>query len=375
MKKVLIVFGTRPEAIKLFPVIEALNEKKIDVYVCNTGQQKHLAKQMVDELNISVDFDLKIMKSNQSLAELSSNLIKKIDALLASFFPDLILTHGDTTTCFCASTVAFYNNIPIGHVEAGLRTKDVKTPFPEEFNRRAVSLFADLHFSPTKIAKENLIAQGISSKNVFITGNTVIDAVLGSAKKLKSGEILSDLDTILRDNSIDSQKKIILVTGHRRENFGESFKNIFLSLKRIAKNLDVEIIYPVHLNPGVKKDAEELLRGVPNINLIEPIEYHTFIDLMSSSFLILTDSGGIQEEAPSFNIPVLILREETERPEGLLAGTSILVGSDKNRIYNEVKRLFDDEDYYKSISNAKNPYGNGKASQKIANIIDNYLNK
>lgn len=375
MKKVLIVFGTRPEAIKLFPVIEALNEKKIDVYVCNTGQQKHLAKQMVDELNISVDFDLKIMKSNQSLAELSSNLIKKIDALLASFLPDLILTHGDTTTCFCASTVAFYNNIPIGHVEAGLRTKDVKTPFPEEFNRRAVSLFADLHFSPTKIAKENLIAQGISSKNVFITGNTVIDAVLRSAKKLKSGEILSDLDTILRDNSIDSQKKIILVTGHRRENFGESFKNIFLSLKRIAKNLDVEIIYPVHLNPGVKKDAEELLRGVPNINLIEPIEYHTFIDLMTSSFLILTDSGGIQEEAPSFNIPVLILREETERPEGLLAGTSILVGSDKNRIYNEVKRLFDDEDYYKSISNAKNPYGNGKASQKIANIIDNYLNK
>lgn len=375
MKKVLIVFGTRPEAIKLFPVIEALNEKKIDVYVCNTGQQKHLAKQMVDELNISVDFDLKIMKSNQSLAELSSNLIKKIDALLASFFPDLILTHGDTTTCFCASTVAFYNNIPIGHVEAGLRTKDVKTPFPEEFNRRAVSLFADLHFSPTKIAKENLIAQGISSKNVFITGNTVIDAVLASAKKLKSGEILSDLDTILRDNSIDSQKKIILVTGHRRENFGESFKNIFLSLKRIAKNLDVEIIYPVHLNPGVKKDAEELLRGVPNINLIEPIEYHTFIDLMTSSYLILTDSGGIQEEAPSFNIPVLILREETERPEGLLAGTSILVGSDKNRIYNEVKRLFDDEDYYKSISNAKNPYGNGKASQKIANIIDNYLNK
>ena len=359
----------------MFPVIEALNEKKIDVYVCNTGQQKHLAKQMVDELNISVDFDLKIMKSNQSLAELSSNLIKKIDALLASFFPDLILTHGDTTTCFCASTVAFYNNIPIGHVEAGLRTKDVKTPFPEEFNRRAVSLFADLHFSPTKIAKENLIAQGISSKNVFITGNTVIDAVLASAKKLKSGEILSDLDTILRDNSIDSQKKIILVTGHRRENFGESFKNIFLSLKRIAKNLDVEIIYPVHLNPGVKKDAEELLRGVPNINLIEPIEYHTFIDLMTSSYLILTDSGGIQEEAPSFNIPVLILREETERPEGLLAGTSILVGSDKNRIYNEVKRLFDDEDYYKSISNAKNPYGNGKASQKIANIIDNYLNK
>ena len=373
MRKILVVFGTRPEVIKIFPLIDTLKKKDFRVQVCNTGQQKQLSEQMINQLKINIDFDLKVMSPNQSLAKLTSTLVQKLDNLIKDISPDLVICHGDTTTSLCAGISSFYNNVPVAHVEAGLRTKTIKSPFPEEFNRRVISILCDLNFAPTRFAKDNLISEGVSKKKIFITGNTVIDSVLISSNRLKNDKNLSKADEIYQKNKISKTKRMILVTGHRRENFGRSFKNIFSAFKSIANKLDVEIIYPVHLNPGVKKDAQDFLGNAKNIHLIKPVEYYTFIDLMQRSYLILTDSGGIQEEAPSLGKPVLVLRKETERPEGIIKGTSILVGVDQKNIFKEVKKLLKDANYYKKICKSKNPFGDGNASIKIANQVERFL--
>lgn len=381
MKKVLTVFGTRPEAIKMAPVIKEIEQQSgMQGIVCVTAQHREMLDQVLKIFDISSNYDLDIMRPNQDLFDITANALFGLKDVLKKEQPDLVLVQGDTTTAFVAGLAAYYLKIPVGHIEAGLRTYNKYSPFPEEKNRHLLSTLADFHFAPTEWSKSNLLREGVPSERIWVTGNTVIDALLtvfrsynteirrNVFKKYFRAKWNLTLSTNI--NTATNHSKLILVTGHRRENFGERFENICLALKEIAKKRsDVMIVYPVHLNPNVQQPVKSILNGVSNIYLIEPLEYETFVFLMNSAYLILTDSGGIQEEAPSLGKPVLVMRDTTERPEGIDAGTVKLVGTDKNRIISETMELLDNPLIYKKMSKSNNPYGDGKAAGRIVDIL------
>lgn len=377
MKKILLIFGTRPEAIKLAPVILQLKtyQSKFKTIICVTAQHREMLDQVLDIFQIKPDYDLGIMKQNQSLFDVTVNGLKKLKGILMKEKPDIILVQGDTTTTFIASLAAYYLKIKIGHIEAGLRTKDKFNPFPEEINRRLADCLADLYFVHTKQAKENLLREGVDKRKIFVTGNTVIDALMMIVKKQNNKRIQKEIKQkfILNYGISLDNKKLILVTGHRRESFGRDFEDICKGLKKIAlSNQDVQIIYPVHLNPNVQKPVRKILSGIKNVHLIEPLDYFTFVWLMNRAYLILTDSGGIQEEAPSLGKPVLVMRKKTERTEGIDAGTAKLVGTDSEKIYSEAKELLENIRLYQKMAKAVNPYGDGKAAERIVEHLAYY---
>ena len=366
-KKIMVVLGTRPEAIKLSPVILALRDNsQFETYILATGQHDVMLNQVLDIFRIKPDKNLGIMTAGQTLTDISTRTMKGMDTVLKEFRPDVVLVQGDTTTAFAAALAAYYEQIPVGHVEAGLRTGNKYNPFPEEMNRRMITAVADYHFAPTSLSARRLEREGIPAERVFVTGNTVIDALLMSLRKDYVFE-----DDIL--NALDYKgKKIIVMTMHRRESFGEPMRNILTAVRRIAEDFrDVEIIFPVHFNPRVREAVDLILgKETPeNIHLIDPLGYLAFVHLMEKSFLILTDSGGLQEEAPALGKPVLVLRETTERPEGVEAGTARLVGTDPEMIYKEVRELITDPTAYDRMAKAVSPYGDGKASERIVEIL------
>jgi UDP-N-acetylglucosamine 2-epimerase (non-hydrolysing) len=367
LKKILIAFGTRPEAIKMVPLILSLQaNKKFIVKVCVTGQHREMLDQVLNQFNINPDFDLNIMKPGQNLNLVTSNILIGMKEVFDKFLPNIVLVHGDTATTFAVSLAAYYEKVDIGHVEAGLRTGDMYSPWPEEGNRRLTSALAKYHFAPTINSKENLISEGISDSNIYITGNTVIDTLRLVLERNKNSETCN-----IALKNIDLSKKIILVTMHRRENFGLGFENICMALKEIAFEFpDTEIICPVHLNPNVREPVKRIIANINNIHLIEPLGYESFVELLSLSYFVLTDSGGIQEEAPGLGKPVLVMRDTTERPEAVIAGTVKLIGSDKSHIILNVKELLLDMTLYKKMSEANNPYGDGYAAQKILQILE-----
>ena len=365
MKKVMIVFGTRPEAIKMCPLVKELkNRKNIETIVCVTGQHREMLDQVLEVFDVVPDFGLDIMKNKQTLFDVTHNILSKIKNILEKVKPDVVLVHGDTTTTFVTSLAAFYLQIPVGHVEAGLRTYNINSPFPEEFNRQATGIIAKYHFAPTNMAKENLLKEGKNEKNIYVTGNTAIDALKTTVKEDYQHEVL---DWIGED-------KLIMLTAHRRENLGKPLENMFKAIKKIVdKYEDIKVIYPIHMNPLVRNMANEILGNHERIKIIEPLDVIDFHNFLNKSYLILTDSGGIQEEAPSLGKPVLVMRDTTERPEGVKSGTLRLVGTNEDTIYANFKELIDDEEVYKSMSNASNPYGDGFASKRIADILENNL--
>ena len=365
MKKVMLVFGTRPEAIKMCPLVNELKKRKdIDVVVCVTGQHKEMLEQVLECFNVVPDYNLNIMKSNQTLFDITINIISRIRDVLEKEKPDLILVHGDTSTTFTTSLCAFYMQIPVGHVEAGLRTNNIYSPFPEEFNRQATGIIARLHFAPTLKSKENLLREGKAEDSIFVTGNTAVDALKTTVAKDYHND---KLDWVGND-------RLILLTAHRRENSGKPFENIFKAVLKIVNEYkDIKVIYPLHKNPAIRELANKILGNNESISLIEPLDVLDFHNFMNRAYLILTDSGGIQEEAPSLGKPVLVLRDTTERPEGLEAGTLKLIGTEENNIYNNIKDLLDNKEKYNKMSKASNPYGDGTASKKIADIIERYL--
>ena len=373
MKKILLVFGTRPEAIKMAPLVKEfkLHPEYFEVSVCVTAQHREMLDQVLDLFEIYPDYDLNIMKPNQSLHDISSNILYGVKEVLDRFSPDLVLVHGDTTTSTFAALAAFYNKIKVGHIEAGLRTKNIYSPFPEEVNRRITGVLAHYHFAPTSLSKSNLEEE--NHKNILISGNTVIDSLFFILKKIKNNKIfrLKIIDYFLSEKfKFLDERRIILVTGHRRENHGKGLINICNALKEIAiLNPSIDIVYPVHMNPNVESVVKRLLFKVPNIFLIKPLRYEQFVYLMHKSYFIITDSGGIQEEAPSMGKPVLVMRDATERPEALKAGTVKLVGTSTKKIVNEANALINDVALYKSMSSAYNPYGDGKASKKIVDFF------
>ena len=370
MKKNLIVFGTRPEAIKMAPLVLAFKkDKSFITKVCVTAQHREMLDQVLDFFDIKPDYDLNVMKPNQNLYSLTATIIEGMKPVLEEVQPDYVYVHGDTTTSMAVGIAAFYSGAKICHVEAGLRTFDRKYPFPEEFNRQLTGKIADYHFAPTVLSQNNLLQENTNSKNVIVTGNTVIDALLFGINKVNTPNY-NDSEIESLKEILNFQKKIILVTGHRRENHGQGLLNICSALKTIAENNpDTQIIYPVHLNPNVEKPVYELLSGISNIILVKPLAYAAFIWLMEKSYLIITDSGGIQEEAPSLGKPVLVTRDTTERPEAVEEGTVILVGTNTTRIEEETQKLISDAAYYKSLSMLHNPYGDGKATSRIVNFI------
>ncbi len=375
-KKILIVFGTRPEAIKMAPVVKEFqkNTALFETKVCITAQHREMLDQVLDIFDIQPDYDLNIMKAGQDLYDISARVLLGLRPVLKNYKPDVVLVHGDTTTSSITSLAAFYQQIKVGHVEAGLRTFNINSPWPEELNRQITGRIAHYHFAPTANAKNNLIKENIAEKNIFVTGNTVIDALkLALLKIQRETELREKLRKEIEKNgylNIYSERKIILITGHRRENFGQGFIQICEAIKEIAqKNPDFDFVYPVHLNPNVQKPVYEILKGTKNIFLIKPMEYLQFLYLMEKSYLILTDSGGIQEEAPSLGKPVLVMRNTTERPEAVAEGTVKLVGTDKETIVNEVILLIDNQKEYKKMSKAYNPYGDGKAAQRIVQVF------
>jgi len=367
MKKVLFVFGTRPEAIKMAPLyLKFSNNKEFVTKLCVTAQHREMLDSVLEFFKIQPDFDLDLMKPNQNLFSLTSEIILGLKPTFENFKPDFVFVHGDTTTTMASSLAAFYSGATVCHVEAGLRTNNLMSPFPEEMNRQVTSRIAKFHFSPTDESKKNLIKENVNENDILVTGNTVIDALILSSSQIKNfvNSEIEFLKTI-----IDSQK-IILITGHRRENHGEGFIKICQALKEIAiNNPNFQLIYPVHLNPNVQKPVYELLSNISNINLIEPLNYPAFVWLMNKSYLIITDSGGVQEEAPSLGKPVLVLRDTTERPEAVDAGTVILVGTDKDKIVKECQSLIDNEVKYNEMSLLHNPYGDGKACERIVEFI------
>jgi len=372
MVKIIAIFGTRPEAIKMAPLINSL-KTKFDIKVCVTAQHREMLDQVMDIFEIKPDYDLDIMGPDQDLFDITTKVLLGIKSILLIEKTNLVLVHGDTTTSMASSIAAFYLKIPVAHVEAGLRTHKITSPFPEEFNRQLTSKIANLHFAPTKIARQNLLDENISDSQIFITGNTVIDALFIVLKKARLKNFHNNLIKKMpflkyKKNNLP---KIILVTGHRRENFGSGFEGICKALNRIAlDNPKVQIIYPVHLNPNVLDPVKRILSNVKNIHLIEPLDYLTFVKLMDLSYLILTDSGGIQEEAPSLGKPILLMRDLTERPESLESETVILVGSKSEKIIFMTNKLLNDAETYSKMSKAQNPYGNGDASKIICEIIE-----
>lgn len=367
----MIVFGTRPEAIKLCPLVLELRKRprKFKTIVCVTAQHREMLDQVLALFGVVPDVDLNLMTRNQSLNDIMTSCLSEITKTIKKEKPHLVIVQGDTTTTFAAAFAAFYNKVAIGHVEAGLRTNCKYLPFPEEVNRKLTSAIADIHFAPTQKTKMNLLHEGISQKNIFITGNTVIDALLFIKRK-----ITHEHRTYKELKEINFKKKIILVTGHRRENFGSGFNNICHALRQIAKrNSTIEIVYPVHLNPNVRKPVRNILSGIKNIKLLEPLDYEAFIYLMDKSFFIISDSGGIQEEAPSLGKPVLVTRTSTERFEAIESGTVKLVGTNKKKIIAEAQKLIDNRSYFKKMSIIKNPYGNGDACKKIIKVIEKWI--
>lgn len=373
MKKILLVFGTRPEAIKMAPLAIALKtlNNEFETKVCVTGQHREMLDQVLNLFDLETDFDLNLMKPGQTLADITSGVLQGLNKVFDDWVPDIILVHGDTATTFAASLAAYYHKIEVGHVEAGLRTGNIYSPWPEEANRKLTSVLTTYHFAPTQISYDNLIKENIDPINIVITGNTVIDALLTVKEKVETDQDMQARFAKQFD-FLDANKKLVLVTGHRRENFGKGFEDICLALANIAKkNPDVQIVYPVHLNPNVQKPVNELLSGIDNIKLIEPQDYLPFVYLMNKSYLILTDSGGIQEEAPSLGKPVLVMRDTTERPEAVSAGTVKLVGTDPVVIEDSVMELLENQDLYKKMTEAHNPYGDGTACQQIINFLKN----
>ncbi|MFL5808846.1 MAG: non-hydrolyzing UDP-N-acetylglucosamine 2-epimerase [Flavisolibacter sp.] len=372
MAKIAFILGTRPEAIKLAPVILRLKSESIhNVQVCVTGQHKEMLYQVLDLFNISPDVDLQLMQVNQTLVSLNAAALISVDQYLKDQNPDLVLVQGDTTTVFAAALAAFYSKIPVGHVEAGLRTFNKYSPYPEEINRVLTTSLADHHFAPTTTSKNNLLAQNVNPEAIHVTGNTVIDALYMVKEKLDAGELSCD-DGLF---NIPEGKKIVLITAHRRENFGDGIDNICAALAKLATRYpDLFFIYPVHLNPNIKGPVNKMLAGIKNISLIEPLDYVNFIALMSRSYLILTDSGGVQEEAPSLGKPVLVMRENSERPEAIEAGTVKLVGSSVDAIVENTSFLIDSTEEYDKMARAINPYGDGKASERICDIINKLFN-
>lgn len=369
-KKVLIVFGTRPEAIKMAPLVKILSEDdRFLLNVCVTAQHREMLDQVLTLFNIHPDFDLNVMSQGQTLYDVTSKILLGMNDVLSKFSPDIVLVHGDTTTTLATSLASYYARIPVGHVEAGLRTGNIYSPWPEEANRKLTGAIADLHFAPTSAAKSNLMSEGIPEQKIFVTGNTVIDSLLHVNKMIKGDDNLrAELQKPF--SFLNQEKKLILVTGHRRENFGEGFERICNALHSIAhRNEDVEILYPVHLNPNVREPVNRILADTPNIHLIEPLEYLPFVYLMSKAYLILTDSGGIQEEAPSLGKPVLVMRDNTERPEAVDAGTVKLIGTESERIIREIESLLNNPTLYRTMSEAHNPYGNGLSANQIAEIL------
>jgi UDP-N-acetylglucosamine 2-epimerase (non-hydrolysing) len=369
--KVLFVFGTRPEAIKLCPTVLYLRRNTgFDTRVCVTAQHRGLLDQVLEAFGVTPDYDLDLMLPGQTLFQSTARILTGLEPVLARERPDLVLVQGDTTTTFAGALASFYLKIPVGHVEAGLRTGDVYQPFPEEVNRLLASRLAALHFAATPWAAENLVREGISRDRISVTGNTGIDAVLHVHGELVAGRLQGGQWPWL-----DSARKLIVVTAHRRESFGEGFERICRALARIASRPDVQLVYPVHPNPNVQEPVNRYLRGLSNVHLIEPVSYVPFVDLMRRAYLLVTDSGGIQEEGPSLGKPILVLREKTERPEAVEAGTVRLVGSDEDRIVGETVRLLEDPKLHTAMTRVHNPYGDGRASERIARVIDCFLTK
>jgi UDP-N-acetylglucosamine 2-epimerase (non-hydrolysing) len=374
-RKILLVFGTRPEAIKMAPLVKLLEEEAWDSRVCVTAQHREMLDQVLALFEIVPDYDLNIMKQGQDLFDVTSEVLLNLRVVLRDFRPDIVLVHGDTTTSFAASLAAFYEHIPVGHVEAGLRTGDLQSPWPEEANRTLTGVLASIHFAPTDTARQNLLIEGVDADAVLVTGNSVIDALHWVLGKLE-GQVGESLISFEQLSFIDQEKRLILVTGHRRESFGQGFENICRALREIAdKYPDCQIVYPVHLNPNVREPVNRLLAETPNIHLIEPLEYLPFVYLMKQAYLILTDSGGIQEEAPSLAIPVLIMRGTTERPEAVQAGTVKMVGTTSGTIVKEIDDLMSNEESYKLMSMATNPYGDGQACGRIIGALKVFLGK
>ena len=362
MKRIMLVFGTRPEAIKMCPLVNELKKRKnIETIVCVTGQHRQMLDQVLETFNVVPDYDLSIMKDKQTLFDITTNILNRIKEVLEEARPDVVLVHGDTSTTFVTALACFYLQIPIGHVEAGLRTYDIYSPYPEEFNRQAVSIISNYNFAPTQKAKENLIREGKDESKIWITGNTVIDALKTTVKE----------DYTHPELEWAKGSRLIFITAHRRENLGQPMHNMFRAIRRVMEeHSDVKALYPIHMNPVVRKAAEEELGGCDRIHIIDPVEVFDCHNIMAQSYLILTDSGGIQEEAPSLGKPVLVMRDTTERPEGIEAGTLKLVGTDEKVIYNNFKELLENEETYKRMSHANNPYGDGRACERIADILE-----
>lgn len=382
MKKVMLVFGTRPEAIKMAPLVKEFQKqpKRVETVVCVTGQHREMLDQMLKIFDIKPDYDLNIMKQGQDLYDVTARVLTGMRDVLKEVKPNVVLVHGDTTTSTAAALAAFYQQIPVGHVEAGLRTHNIYSPWPEEMNRLLTGRLATYHFSPTPLSRNNLIKESVDDRNIIITGNTVIDALYWVVDKIKNNkELDNELEDILSKagydvNRLNNGKKLVLITGHRRENFGDGFINMCTAIKDLTvKYPDLDFVYPMHLNPNVRKPIHEVfgenLSGLKNMFFIEPLEYLSFVYLMEKSSIVLTDSGGIQEEAPGLGKPVLVMRDTTERPEALDAGTVKLVGTDYNKIVNEVSSLIDDKAAYEKMSKAVNPYGDGLACGRIVNAL------
>lgn len=362
MKKVMLVFGTRPEAIKMCPLVNELKKRKtIETIVCVTGQHRQMLDQVLEAFHVVPDYDLSIMREKQTLFDVTINILENIKQVLEEVRPDVVLVHGDTSTTFVTALACFYLQIPVGHVEAGLRTYDIYSPYPEEFNRQAVSIISQYNFAPTELSKNNLLKEGKKEETIYVTGNTAIDA----------------LKTTVRDEYTHPElewakdSRLILITAHRRENLGEPMKNMFRAIRRVMdEHPDVKAIYPIHMNPVVRETANEILGGDDRIHIIEPLDVLDFHNFQAQSHLILTDSGGIQEEAPSLGKPVLVMRDTTERPEGIAAGTLKLVGTEEEVIYRNFKELLENQESYEKMAHASNPYGDGRACQRIADILE-----
>src|SRR5690554_4979558 len=361
----MVAFGTRPEAIKMCPLVKELKTRKsINTVVCVTGQHREMLDQVVNAFNVTPDYDLSIMKDKQTLFDVTVNILEKMKGVLEKEKPDIVLVHGDTSTTFVTALACFYLQIPVGHVEAGLRTNNIYSPYPEEFNRQAVSIISRYNFAPTELSKENLLNEGKDPNTIYITGNTAIDALKTTVRDDYTHEHLEWA----------SDSRLIMITAHRRENLGEPMRNMFRAIKRIIDEFpDIKAIYPIHMNPVVRETAKEILGDCDRIRIIEPLEVLDFHNFLSRSYLILTDSGGIQEEAPSLGKPVLVMRDTTERPEGIAAGTLKLVGTKEDTIYSAFKQLLEDQNEYEKMSKASNPYGDGLASKRIADILEESL--
>lgn len=367
MKKIFVVFGTRPEAIKMCPVVNELKKHRdiFETKVCVTGQHRQMLDQILKAFDVVPDYDLSIMKEKQTLFDITTNILERIRNILTIEKPDIVLVHGDTSTTFVSALASFYLQIPVGHVEAGLRTYNIYSPYPEEFNREAVGIIAKYNFAPTELAKRNLLNEGKKEQTIFVTGNTAIDALKTTVRKEYNN------DNLVWANG----SRLVLLTAHRRENLGEPMHHMFRAIRRILDEYnDVKIIYPIHLNPTVREIANSEFGGNQNIRIIEPLDVVDFHNFMARSYLVLTDSGGIQEEAPSLGKPVLVMRDTTERPEGVAAGTLKLVGTDEEMIYAEFKKLLDDKNYYAKMANSSNPYGDGHAAERIVEALIKGLN-